>query len=78
MPKELGVILDFGRLVIWVDLALRKQGFGYWLDQVLPVLLDTLRERFNETAANEIVAADPELGKALQAIDELMQQEMQL
>ena len=76
LPDELGVILDFGRIAIWVDLALRKQGFGSWLDQILPVLLTTLRESFNETVAKEIAAAAPEIVNALQAVEELMNQEM--
>lgn len=76
LRDELGVILDFGRIAIWVDLALRKQGFGSWLDQILPVLLTTLRESFNETVAKEIAAAAPEIVNALQAVEELMNQEM--
>lgn len=77
LPDELPVILNFGRLVIWVDLAMRKQGFDATLDQFLPVMLEALRENFNETVAKEIAAAAPEIGKALQAVEELMQQEME-
>jgi len=77
LPNDLDVILNLGRIVIWVDLALRKQGFGYWLDQILPLLLEALRENFNETVTREIAAFGPEIGKALQAVEELMQQEIE-
>jgi hypothetical protein len=77
LPDALDVILNFGRIAIWVDLALRKQGFGSWLDQIPPVLLAALRDSFNETVIKEIAAAGPEIGQALRAVEELMQQEME-
>ena len=40
-------------------------------------MLTALRENFNETVAKEIAAAGPEIGKALQAVEELMKQELQ-
>jgi hypothetical protein len=40
-------------------------------------MLTALRENFNETVAKEITAAGPEIGKTLQAVEELMKQELQ-
>ncbi|HET6976667.1 MAG TPA: hypothetical protein VFI24_10120 [Pyrinomonadaceae bacterium] len=74
LPEELPLILNFGTLAIWADLALRNQGFGPSLDQMLPSILEALRQNFNETLAKEIAAAGPEIGMALLTVEELMYQ----
>jgi len=75
-PADMVVVFNFGRLAICADLALRRQGFGPLLDQVLPEILKALREDFNEAAAQEIAAAGPEIGKAMQAFEQLVVREM--
>jgi hypothetical protein len=76
LPEDMTVIFNVGTLAIWADLALRQQGFGPTLDRILPTILQALREDFNETAAKEIMAAGPEIGKALQAFEQFILQEM--
>jgi hypothetical protein len=76
IPDDMTVIFNFGRIAIWADLALRHQGFGPLLDRVMPVILQALREDINETAAKEIIAAGPEIEKALRAFEQLIVKEM--
>ena len=69
---DMTVIFGFGRLVIWADLALRRSGFGPLLDQLLPRILDQLHQDFNEAAERELQAAGPEIGKALQMVEQII------
>lgn len=76
LPDDLTVFFNFGTLAIWADLALRQQGFGPLLDEVMPTILLALREDFNETAAKEITAAGPEIEKAFQVFEQLIVQQL--
>ena len=76
IPDDLTVIFNFGKIAIWADLALRQQGFGPLLDQIMPAMLQALREDFNETATKEIIAAAPDIEKALQVFEQLIVREM--
>lgn len=71
LPDEITVFFSFGRLFIWSDLALRQQGFGPLLNEILPSLLDAIRKDY-ETAAKEIIAASAEIGKAVEAFQHLL------
>jgi hypothetical protein len=73
LPNEMTVFFSFGRLFIWADLALRQQGFGSLLDEILPAILDAIRKDY-ETAAKELAAAGPEIGKAVKAFEQLLLQ----
>lgn len=76
LPDDVTVFFNFGTLAVWADLALRQQGFGPLLDEVMPTIVLALREDFNETAAKEITAAGPEIGKAFQAFEQLIVQQL--
>jgi hypothetical protein len=69
---DMAVIFNFGRLVIWADLALRRSGFGPLIDQLLQRILDQLHQDFNEAAEQELQAAGPEIGKAFQMVEQIM------
>jgi hypothetical protein len=69
---DMAVIFNFGRLVIWADLALRRSGFGPLIDQLLQRILDQLHQDFNEAAERELQAAGPEIGKAFQIVEQMM------
>lgn len=75
LPNDMSVIFSFGRLFIWADLALRHQGFGSLLDEILPAMLDALRKDY-ETAAKEITAAGPEIEKAMGEFEQLLLQNL--
>jgi hypothetical protein len=74
LPDEITVIMNFGRLAIWVDLALRQQGFASLLNQIIPAMLEVLRENVNETFAKEIATAGPQIQKAFEAFGRVMLQ----
>jgi len=65
MPEEVKVVFDSGRVLVWIDLALRHRGFGPLIDRLMPLMLDQLHHNFNEAVERELVAAGPEIGKAL-------------
>jgi len=68
-PSDMAVIFNFGRMMVWVDVALRRQGFGKSLDYLLPTMLQMLERDFDEAAARELEAAGPEIGKTLQRME---------
>jgi hypothetical protein len=65
------VFFSFGQLFIWSDLALRQQGFGPLLNEILPAILDTIHKDY-ETAAKEITAVGPEIENAMVAFEHLL------
>ncbi len=69
---DMAVIFDFGKLVIWADLALRHSGFGPLVDQLLQRILDQLHQDFNEASDRELQAAGPEIGRALHMVEQIM------
>lgn len=64
-PEKMKVVFNFGRIMVWVDLALRRNGFGQMIDQTLSQLLNQLHTDFNEAAERQLQAAGPEIGKTL-------------
>jgi len=50
-----------GRMVILADLSLRRSGYGTWIDQNLPCVLDVIRAAFNEEREAEFLAKSPEM-----------------
>jgi hypothetical protein len=62
------VVFNFGRIMVWVDLALRRHGFGPLIDQALSQILNQLHNDFDEAAERELQAAGPEIGKALMTV----------
>jgi hypothetical protein len=50
-----------GRMCILADLSLRRSGYGNWIDQNLPCLLDAILLAFNEEREAEIRAKSPEM-----------------
>lgn len=66
--ENMKVVFNFGRIMIWVDLALRRQGFGPFIDQALSEILNQLRNDFDEAAERELQAAGPEIGKTLMTV----------
>jgi hypothetical protein len=69
---DITLFLGFGRLMIWIDLALRRQGFGPTLDQIIPSVLNHLHLVLNEVTEREIRAAGPEIGRAVRVIEQIM------
>lgn len=67
-PEKMKVVFNFGRIMVWVDLALRRQGFGPLIDQALSQILNQLHNDFDEAAERELQAAGPEIGKALMTV----------
>jgi hypothetical protein len=70
--EDMTVVFSFGRLAIWADLALRRNGFGPLLDHLIPHILNQLHQDFNEAAEREFVAAGPEIARALQLCEQMM------
>ena len=70
------VLFNFGMMMIWVDLALRGSGFGPLIDYLIPKILDQLYKDFDEAAERELKAAGPEIGKAMQAFEQIMMAEV--
>ncbi len=66
---DMVVIFNFGRLMVWVDVALRRHRFGKVLDYVLPAIVQMLERDFDEVASRELVGAGPEIGKTLQRME---------
>jgi len=58
----------YGRILIWVDIALRRRGFGLMIDNLIPQIRNQLRNDFDEAAERELQAAGPEIGKTLQLV----------
>ena len=67
--SDMVVIFNFGRLMVWVDIALRRHGFGKVLDYLLPAIVQMLERDFDEVGSQELAAAGPEIGKTLQRIE---------
>lgn len=59
------VVFNFGRIMVWVDLALRRNGFGSLIDQTLSQILNQLHNDFDEAAERQLQAAGPEIRKTL-------------
>lgn len=74
--NDLTVLFSVGTLSIWIDLALRRGGFGPLLDYLIPHILDQIHQYFNEATERELKAAGPEIGKALQMFEQIMVTEM--
>jgi hypothetical protein len=68
-PSDMVVIFNFGRLMVWVDITLRRHGFGKVLDYLLPAIVQMLERDFDEVGSQELAAAGPEIGKTLQRIE---------
>jgi|SRR5882724_2472226 len=64
-PEKMKVVFNFGRIMIWVDLALRRNGFGPLIDQALSQILNQVHNDFDEAAERQLQAAGPEIGKTL-------------
>jgi len=73
---DVTVLFNFGTLVIWADLALRRSGFGPPIDYLIPRILDQLHKDFDEVAERQLKAAGPEIGKAIQAFEQIMMAEV--
>jgi len=65
-----------GVLTEWVPVRVLCGDGAVTVDQILPLMLAVLRENFNETVAKRL-HPNPEIGKAMQAVEELMQREIQ-
>src|SRR6185369_185954 len=72
LPNEITVFFNFGQLFIWADLALRQQGFGPLLDEILPAILDASRKDY-DTAARELIVVGPEIENAMAAFEHLLE-----
>jgi hypothetical protein len=73
---DVTVLFNFGTMMIWVDLAMRRSGFGPLIDYVIPKILDQLHKDFDEAAERQLTAAGPEIGKAMQAFEQIMMAEV--
>jgi hypothetical protein len=71
LPNEMTVFFTFGRLFIWADLALREQGFGSLVDEIMPAILEAMRKDY-EKAVKEITAVGPEIENAVAAFERLL------
>jgi hypothetical protein len=71
LPNEMTVFFTFGRLFIWVDLALRQQGFGSLVDEIMPAILEAMHNDY-EKAVKEITAVGPEIENAVAAFERLL------
>ncbi len=67
-PEKMKVVFNFGRIMVWVDLALRRHGFGPLIDQSLSEILNQLHNDFDEAAERKLQAAGPEIGKTLMTV----------
>lgn len=70
--NDITVLFKFGLMTTWVNLALRRSGFGPLIDYLIPKILDQLHKDFDEAAERELKAAGPEIGKAVQAFEQIM------
>jgi hypothetical protein len=73
---DVTVLFNFGTMMIWADLALRRSGFGPLIDYLIPRILDQLHKDFDEAAERQLKAAGPEIGKAMQAFEKIMMAEV--
>lgn len=71
LANEMTVFFSFGRLFIWADLALRQQGFGSLVDEIMPAILEAMCKDY-EKAAKEITAVGPEIENAVAAFERLL------
>jgi hypothetical protein len=62
------VLFGGGRLVMWADLSLRRNGFADLLDESLPKLLEELRNEFDSKLEQECAAASPMFGLTVAAL----------
>lgn len=67
-PEKMKVVFNFGRIMVWVDLALRRHGFGPLIDQALSQILNQLLKDFDEAAERKLQAAGPEISKTLVSV----------
>jgi len=67
-PEKMKVVFNFGRIMVWVDLALRRNGFGPMIDQTLSQILNQLQNDFDEAAERQLQASGPEIGKTLMTV----------
>jgi len=68
-PEKMKVVFNFGRIMVWVDLVLRRNGFGPLIDQALSQILNQLHHDFDEAAEGQLQAAGPEIGRALTTVE---------
>lgn len=71
LPNDMTVFFTFGRLFIWADLALRQQGFGSLVDEIMPAILEAMHKDY-EKAAKEITAVGPQIENAVAAFERLL------
>lgn len=66
--EDLAAIFQFGKVCIWVDLALRRSGYGWIIDALLPFTLAEIEKHFNQEMERELVKAGPQITVAIESV----------
>lgn len=71
-PNDLAeTILSAGSVSLWVDLSLRHSGYGAFIEELLTLVLNSLRNQSTEDVEKEIAMYDLEIRSAFNLIMEL-------
>jgi hypothetical protein len=66
--ENLTSIYNAGKVLIWVDMSLRRNGYGMWIDHLLSTMLSEIKKDMNEEVKQGLVEAGPHIAVAMETV----------
>jgi hypothetical protein len=71
--KDFSTVLRAGKLLVWLDLSLRRSGYGPVIDHALPLVSGECQQRFNEDEIRqELAVFGPQITTAIEEMINLL------